>query len=113
MNCVQISKTYKIPYKAVIKIKNYLNIKAEEDYNINREDITRIFYFYKHKKSFLNTKTKLLVYEYKERYPILSAEDISNLFCIPMEAVKEIFAEEFLTVPSKLNSRKLISLSNG
>jgi len=51
----------------------------------------------------LTLKTKLLIYEYKEKYPELSAEFISELFHIELPSVIKLFNEGEIDVPSKMN----------
>ncbi len=51
----------------------------------------------------LELATKLLIYQYKEQYPSLDCEDISTMFCIPIEYIKLLFKEEYLIVPSNMN----------
>jgi hypothetical protein len=51
----------------------------------------------------LTLKTKLLLYEYKEIYPELSAEFIADLFHIELPSVKKLFEEGEINVPSKMN----------
>lgn len=51
----------------------------------------------------LSIRTKLLIYEYKERFPQLSPEEISMIFCINEDSVKKVFDEEHLIVSSKMN----------
>jgi hypothetical protein len=53
----------------------------------------------------LPLKTKLLVYEYKERYPMLSPETIADLFNIDLIQVLNLFIEEEIIVPSKFNKK--------
>ena len=53
----------------------------------------------------LPLKTKLLIYEYKERYPMLSPENIASLFCIDIIQVLNLFIEEEIIVPSKFNKK--------
>jgi len=48
-------------------------------------------------------KTKLLIYEYKERFPHLSPEEISNMFHVNLIKVKELFNKGEIIVPSKMN----------
>ena len=54
----------------------------------------------------LSLKTKLLIYEYKERYPMLTASDISEIFNLQLEAVLRLFKQGEINVPSKLNKKK-------
>lgn len=54
-------------------------------------------------KEILTTKTKLLILEYKERFPNLSSNQISTMFCISEVFVLELFDQEFLIVESKIN----------
>jgi hypothetical protein len=54
----------------------------------------------------LSIKTKLLIYEYKERYPMLTASDISEIFNLQLEAVLRLFKQGEINVPSKLNKKK-------
>lgn len=51
----------------------------------------------------LSIKTKLLIYEYKERFPQMSAHEISMTFYLSYESVKNLFDDECLIVPSKIN----------
>lgn len=51
----------------------------------------------------LSLKTKLLIYEYKERFPQLSADFISDIFGLDFEAVELLFNEGEIEVPSKMN----------
>jgi hypothetical protein len=51
----------------------------------------------------LSLKTKLLIYEYKERFPQLSADFISDIFILDFEAVQLLFNEGEIEVPSKMN----------
>jgi hypothetical protein len=53
----------------------------------------------------LSLKTKLLIYEYKERYPMLSHIEIAKLFQIDDVSVLNLFNEEEIIVPSKMNSK--------
>lgn len=52
-----------------------------------------------------NIKTKLLICEYKEKYPHLSAEEISEMFCISGWWVNKLFKEEYIIVPSIINKK--------
>ena len=111
MDLKQISKYYNIPYWKVSKLKKSLKI-GEYRKNLSYEEINLIVNEYA-KEFKISLETKILIFEYKEKWPMLTAEDIAYSFCLDVKEVKKIFAEEFLIVPSKLNSRKLISLSNG
>lgn len=51
----------------------------------------------------ISLKTKLLIYEYKERYPMLSSKNISELFNVNYNSVEILFMEKELIVPSKMN----------
>ena len=51
----------------------------------------------------LTLKIKLLIYEYKERFPFLSPREISTLFCVNYNKVEILFMEKELIVPSKMN----------
>jgi hypothetical protein len=54
----------------------------------------------------LSLKTKLLIYEYKEKYPIITAGDISEMFDLQLEAVLRLFKQGEINIPSKLNKKK-------
>jgi hypothetical protein len=47
----------------------------------------------------------LLIYEYKEKYPSLTAEYISDLFDLQLLAVLKLFKEGEIIVPSKINEK--------
>jgi hypothetical protein len=53
----------------------------------------------------LSIKTKLLIYEYKEKYPAVTAEYISDLFDLQLAAVVKLFREGEITVPSRINEK--------
>jgi hypothetical protein len=51
----------------------------------------------------LSLKTKLLIYECKERFPQLSADFISDSFSLDINSVELLFNEGELEIPSKMN----------
>ena len=51
----------------------------------------------------LALKTKLLIFEFKEKFPALSPEDIMDIFNLDPKRVYQLFDEEYITVPSKMN----------
>lgn len=51
----------------------------------------------------LALKTKLLIYEFKERFPALSAEELIDIFSLDPKKVYQLFDEEYMIVPSKMN----------
>jgi hypothetical protein len=51
----------------------------------------------------LTLKTKLLIYEFKEKYPTLSAEEIIDIFSLDAKRVYKLFDEEYITISSKMN----------
>jgi len=53
----------------------------------------------------LTMRSKLLIYEYKQMYPQLSPEFISELFNIKLLSVTKLFNDGEITVPSKMNER--------
>jgi hypothetical protein len=54
----------------------------------------------------LSIKTKLLIYEYKEKFPQMSPEEICLAFSIEDKTVKRLFDQEFLIIPSKMNRKR-------
>jgi len=56
-------------------------------------------------KTRMSLKTKLLIFEFKERYPSLMASDISELFNLNALSVLNLFNEGEIIVPSKMNSK--------
>ena len=57
------------------------------------------------KKPRISLKTKLLIFEYKERYPLVKADEIAELFCIYDVTVKNLFDQGEIIVPSKINQK--------
>lgn len=55
------------------------------------------------KKINLTIKTKLLIFEYKERYPELSAEFMAELFNIRTHSMIDLFKQGEIIVASKMN----------
>jgi hypothetical protein len=51
----------------------------------------------------LSLKTKLLIYECKERFPQLSADFLSDSFSLDIRAVEKLFNEGEIYIPSKMN----------
>jgi hypothetical protein len=51
----------------------------------------------------LSLKTKLLIYECKEKFPQLSADFISDSFSLDIKAVELLFNEGEIEIPSKMN----------
>jgi hypothetical protein len=51
----------------------------------------------------LSLKTKLLIYECKERFPQLSADFISDSFNLDIASVEKLFNEGEIDIPSKMN----------
>jgi hypothetical protein len=51
----------------------------------------------------LPLKTKLLIYEIKERFPQLSAEFIADRFSLDLAAIELLFNEGEIEIPSKMN----------
>lgn len=51
----------------------------------------------------LSLKTKLLIYECKERFPQLSADFLSDSFSLDIKAVELLFNEGEIEIPSKMN----------
>lgn len=47
--------------------------------------------------------TKLLVYEYKERYPQLSPECVADALALDIRAIELLFNEGEIEIPSKMN----------
>ena len=53
----------------------------------------------------LALKTKLLIFEFKEKFPALSPEEIIDIFSLDPRRVYKLFDEEYITVPSKMNRK--------
>lgn len=53
----------------------------------------------------MSLKTKLLIYEYKERYPSITAEHVAQMFDIQLEAVERLFEQGEIIVPSSFNKK--------
>jgi len=53
----------------------------------------------------MSLKTKLLIYEYKERYPSITAEHVAQMFDIQLEAVEKLFEQGEIIVPSSFNKK--------
>jgi hypothetical protein len=54
----------------------------------------------------LSLKIQLLIFEYKERFPILSSIEISNMFDLNIVNVERLFQKGEIIVPSKMNNKK-------
>ena len=51
----------------------------------------------------LSLKTKLLIYECKERFPQLSAKFIADSLDLNVKSVEKLFNEGEIVIPSKIN----------
>lgn len=51
----------------------------------------------------MSLKTKLLIYECKERFPQLSAKFIADSLNLKIKLVEKLFNEGEITIPSKIN----------
>lgn len=51
----------------------------------------------------LTTRTKLIIYEYKEIHPEASPELVSELFNVSLLSLVKLFNDEYIYVPSKIN----------
>lgn len=51
----------------------------------------------------LSIKTKLLIYECKERFPQLSPEFISDSLSLDIRSVTKLFNDGEIEIPSKMN----------
>jgi hypothetical protein len=51
----------------------------------------------------LPLNTKLIIYEYKERFPAVPAKYIAEFLGLQYEAVEKLFTEGEIEVPSKMN----------
>ena len=56
------------------------------------------------KSTRLTLKSKLIIYEYKERFPQLSLFFISDFFNIDIEKIEKMFNKGYLIIPSKINN---------
>jgi hypothetical protein len=54
----------------------------------------------------MSLKTRLLICEYKEKFPQLSPEEICDAFSTELKSVERLFKLEFIEVPSKMNRKR-------
>ena len=54
---------------------------------------------------YLSSKTSLLIFEYKERFPTLTSLEISQIFNLNILHVETLFDKGEIIVPSKMNSK--------
>lgn len=102
MNLKEISIHYNIPYWHLTVLKKKLKIPCGKSrLSYDQVDLMVNEYSKKFKVSF---ETKLLIFEYKEKWPMLDAEDIAYSFCLNIHEVKQIFKDEYLIIPSKMNN---------
>ena len=102
MDLKTISEQYNIPYHKVRKIKKNLRIRFLKN-KLSYEQMNLIVSEYA-KEFEISLNTKLLIYEYKERWPFLDEKDIAYSFCLDLKKVEKIFKYEYLIIPSKLNN---------
>ena len=102
MDLQTISEVYNIPYWKIVKLKKKLELVFVKK-TLNYDQITLLINQY-YKECNISFKTILLIYEFKEKFPSLNAEYISDLFCLELQDVEKIFFKEYLIIPSKLNN---------
>lgn len=102
MNLKEVSEHYNIPYWNLIKLKRRLKIPSGKQ-TLHHTQINLIVSEYA-KKFEISLETKLLIFEYKEKWPILTAENIAYSFCLNIDEVRQIFKDEYLIIPSKINN---------
>ena len=57
------------------------------------------------KQERLTLKKKLLIFEYKEKFPYLSPEYIADIFELKLESVQRLFNKQYILVKSKINKK--------
>jgi len=56
----------------------------------------------------LSNKTRLLIFEYKERFPTLTALEISQLFNLNINDVDRLFKKGEIIVSSSMNKKNYV-----
>ena len=56
----------------------------------------------------MKIKTKLLIFEYKERYPTLTALEISQMFNLNITSVEYLFKKGEIVVESSINRKNSV-----
>jgi hypothetical protein len=102
MNLKEVSLHYNIPYWNLMVLKKRLKIPGGK-HTLTYSQINLIVGEYS-KKFEISLETKLLIFGYKEKWPMLDAEDIAYSFCLNLHEVRQIFKDEYLIIPSKINN---------
>lgn len=99
------AKNNKLCYSRLLRVKRRLCIETKKDYSKEELDALKKEYYRYMRKSnvYLELKTKLLLLEYKERFPSLTPEHMSEMFCLNKKRVKYFFNQKYLTIPSRMN----------
>jgi hypothetical protein len=56
----------------------------------------------------MKIKTQLLIFEYKERYPTLTALEISQMFHLNITSVEYLFKKGEIVVESSMNRKNSV-----
>jgi len=56
----------------------------------------------------MKIKTQLLIFEYKERFPTLTALEISQMFHLNIISVENLFKRGEITVSSSMNKKNSV-----
>ena len=56
----------------------------------------------------MKIKTKLLIFEYKERFPTLTALEISQMFNLNITSVEYLFKKGEIVVESSMNRKNSV-----
>ena len=56
----------------------------------------------------MTIKTQLLIFEYKERFPTLTALEISNMFNLNIISVDRLFKKGEIIVSSSMNKKNYV-----
>lgn len=56
----------------------------------------------------MTTKTKLLIFEYKERFPTLTPLEISQIFHLNITSIENLFKKGEIVVDSSMNKKNSV-----
>jgi len=104
----QYARENNLYYPALLYSRKKSEAVRKDKYK--EEDITIIMNYYRSYMRVvtapkLSFKTKLLLLEYKEKYPILTLKELSIMFGIEskLPEIKKFFSNGYVILPSKIN----------
>jgi hypothetical protein len=108
MRVSQVSIQYNISTSTIIKRLKRADVILEKNKNcyiVTKEHLKIILSYGRNEKPISN-KMKCILLDFRMVYPMFNNSEIADVLAISEETVTKVLGEEFIILPSKLNSNK-------